>query len=303
MEYLKIGLLKKFDMISVIVTYYNNKLYINQCIDSIINQSFNDLEIIIIDDCSTDYGLLQINTDPRIKIIRNSENFGAGKSRSIGINLAQGDYIILIDSDDYITKNYLEVLYKYAKDFNADIVSGNIIHSQKSRFNKFEIFKTSEEKILFKHKEKLSFINNKLIRRNLWTKVPYCTRRFIEDAPVYDKLLYYANKIVSLEHIEQEYYFYRVNPKSLCHTSSHDKYLLYYALYHLDNYDFFKNVDDIYFKNTCANVEYLEALLKFVTDEIYCDQYKIKEMFSEDYNDLINRKNKYEKDKESFKTI
>ena len=103
------------DMISIIIPVYNTAKYVGKCIESVINQSYKNLEIIIIDDASTDgsYDICKdyADTDRRIKIIHNENNIGLSGSRNVGIDISKGKYIAFVDSDDYITRKYVEVLY------------------------------------------------------------------------------------------------------------------------------------------------------------------------------------------------
>ena len=114
--------------ISVIIPIYNSQNHLAKCLDSITNQSLKDIEIICIDDFSNDKSVEILNNyaikDKRIKIIKLEENKGASYARNIGIDNAQGEYISFIDSDDYIEKNFYELLYKKAKEENADISKG-----------------------------------------------------------------------------------------------------------------------------------------------------------------------------------
>lgn len=111
--------------ISIIIPVYNSQKYLNQCLDSIINQTFNDFEVICIDDQSTDssLGILQnyAKIDPRIKIIR-QENAGAGAARNAGLKIAKGDYILFLDSDDFFELNMLEKAYEACVKNDLDFV-------------------------------------------------------------------------------------------------------------------------------------------------------------------------------------
>ena len=113
--------------VSIIIPVYNVEKYISECLDSVINQSLKDIEIICIDDCSTDnsYNILleYSKKDNRIKVLKNEENKSAGPTRNIGMKIAQGEYISFIDSDDYISLNYLEDLYNTAKKYDSDVVN------------------------------------------------------------------------------------------------------------------------------------------------------------------------------------
>ncbi len=111
--------------ISVIVSAYNTEKYIEKCIESILNQTYKNIEVIIVDDCSTDSTLKIIKklekNDNRIKIIENKQNMGLSYSRNIALENSTGDYIGYIDSDDYIEENYYEELLNTILENKADI--------------------------------------------------------------------------------------------------------------------------------------------------------------------------------------
>lgn len=114
--------------ISVIVPVYNVEKYLTECIESICSQSLEDLEIICVNDGSTDNSLDILNDfakqDKRIIVI-NKANSGYGHTINMGLNAATGEYIGIIESDDFADKNMFEDLYKLAKDNDADIAKGD----------------------------------------------------------------------------------------------------------------------------------------------------------------------------------
>lgn len=114
--------------ISVIVPVYNVEKYLTECIESICSQSLEDLEIICVNDGSTDNSLDILNDfakqDKRIIVI-NKANSGYGHTMNMGLNAATGEYIGIIESDDFADKNMFEDLYKLAKDNDADIAKGD----------------------------------------------------------------------------------------------------------------------------------------------------------------------------------
>lgn len=120
------------DKVSIIVPVYNTEKYIKECLESIIKQTYTNIEIIIINDGSTDKSQDIIeeykNKDSRIKAIK-QENSGVSFSRNIGINVATGNYIMFVDSDDIIIQNYIEQMIDILKKYNLDII--------KSSFKKF----------------------------------------------------------------------------------------------------------------------------------------------------------------------
>jgi len=114
-----------FLKVSVILTVYNGEKYIYECMESVIHQTLDEIEIICIDDSSSDntlniLGKLQ-NEDDRIKVISNQFNLGAGASRNKGLEIAKGEYIIFLDADDIFEKDMLEKAYSKAKRCEADI--------------------------------------------------------------------------------------------------------------------------------------------------------------------------------------
>lgn len=114
--------------ISVVVPVYNVEKYLKECIDSIINQTLEDIEIICVNDGSTDSSLEILNDyakkDSRIIVI-NKSNSGYGHTMNMGLNAATGEYIGIIESDDFADKNMFNDLYELAKEYDADIVKGD----------------------------------------------------------------------------------------------------------------------------------------------------------------------------------
>ncbi len=117
--------------ISIVIPVYKVEDYIAKCIESLQKQTLKEFEMIFIDDCGGD-GSIAIaekyaKEDPRIKILYNEENMGAGKSRNRGIDAATGEFIAFVDPDDWVDDNFYEVLYTRAKSGNYDIVKADRI--------------------------------------------------------------------------------------------------------------------------------------------------------------------------------
>ena len=116
------------ELISIIVPVYKTEAFLSRCIDSLINQSYNNVEIILVDDSSPDNCPqicdLYAKKDYRIKVIH-QENTGVSGARNTGINIAKGKYIMFVDSDDELCFNAIEILLKDALSNDADIVSAN----------------------------------------------------------------------------------------------------------------------------------------------------------------------------------
>ena len=115
--------------ISVIIPVYNVEKYLRRCLDSVINQTFRDLEIICVNDGSTADSLHIFEEykkqDDRI-ILLNQENMGQGNARNIGLKIARGEYIGFVDADDWIDLNFFEKLYEAAKKYDADVACAEI---------------------------------------------------------------------------------------------------------------------------------------------------------------------------------
>ena len=110
--------------ISVVLPVYNVANYLRKCLDSLINQTFEDFEVICVNDGSTDLSLGILEgyalSDSRFKII-SQKNQGLSGARNTGIQHIQGEYVLFVDSDDWLEDNALEELYNHVKGFNSDI--------------------------------------------------------------------------------------------------------------------------------------------------------------------------------------
>lgn len=198
------------DLITVIIPVYNKEKYIERTLNSIINQSYSNLEIIIVNDGSTD-GSRDLcakfqKKDTRIKLI-NTENHGAGHARNIGINRAKGQYISFIDADDYIDENYYEILYSMIINASADIaecryirVSGKEENINVDKENEIRVVNNIQKlKELYGRNEE-EYVNtvimcNKLFKKELFNNVHYPEGRIIDDEFITYKLIYASKKI------------------------------------------------------------------------------------------------------------
>lgn len=116
--------------VSVIIPVYNTEKYIARCLDSVCNQTLQDIEIICLNDCSPDNALQVLYdyaaNDNRIKVVDFKENKGVSVARNTGIDMTQGEYIGFVDSDDFIDVNFYENLYVKAVETRAEVVKGEI---------------------------------------------------------------------------------------------------------------------------------------------------------------------------------
>ena len=119
--------------ISIIIPVYNTRSYLIECLDSVIAQTFNNIEIILVDDGSNDGSEKIVDEyalrDERIKVIH-QKNQGLSAARNTGIKASKSPYIMFVDSDDYVDEKYCETPYSIIKQHNADIVSFEFRHHQ-----------------------------------------------------------------------------------------------------------------------------------------------------------------------------
>lgn len=160
--------------VSVIVAAYNIEKYIERCIKSIVNQSLSDIEIIVVNDGSTDKTLDRLNNlkicDTRIKVV-SQNNKGLIEARKEGFNNAVGEYILFIDGDDFLEINALKEAYDYGINNKLDIVCFNAYKSYDNYKEEFHIFNNNE--FILKEPLKGLFLDNmmpaiwaKMVRRN-----------------------------------------------------------------------------------------------------------------------------------------
>lgn len=206
-------------IISVIVPVYKVEKYLNRCVDSILSQTFNHIEIILINDGSPDkcgeicneYAKL----DNRIKVVH-KENEGLSSARNIGLSIAEGEYVAFVDSDDYIHPRMYEVLYKQARKHSSDIVICNYKDVYYNDYPKDQTINTQFQAINYTNigaLAQLYDINgvqfviacNKLYRREMFDNLEYEKGRLHEDEFIAHKLLYRGKRIT---YVPVDLYYY-----------------------------------------------------------------------------------------------
>jgi len=214
------------DLITIVVPIYNVSKYLVECIESIIYQTYNNIEIILVDDGSYD-GSSDIcdkfeKKDSRIRVIHKT-NGGLSDARNVGIKNAKGKYICFIDSDDIISKYYLEKLYNAIYESQADISVGNFTNFKDTKeINDIECKKALLEinngkesiKKIYNKKTylKMTVAWNKLYKTELFSNILYDKGKIHEDESTTYKILYKANKVVIISDI---IYYYRYVPNSI----------------------------------------------------------------------------------------
>lgn len=191
------------ELISIIINAYNEEKHIKKCIDSVIRQTYKNIEIVVINDGSTDNTLKILNSydDSRLKIITH-ENKGLSLSRNDGIDNSNGKYVYFLDADDFIEKDTIEYLYNLIIKYEADMSTCRSIDIYnygikiENMQEKIDILSNIEmlKKILL---NKYNSVNiwNKLMKKELFNNICF-PDRIIEDVPVTYNLVLLAKKIV-----------------------------------------------------------------------------------------------------------
>lgn len=205
------------DKISIIIPIYNAEKYLERCIDSVLNQTYDNIEVILVNDGSKDRSLEICKEfeaiDERIIVI-DKPNAGAWLARYDGINRATGEYVAFVDSDDYVESNYIEKLYNKAQENDYDIVvcgfkridekTRKVFSSEMNKFGNLVIQKN-------KNFEEVISVNtslwNKLYKRELLTNLPDLKTKpkIIEDVMFLILIYQYTNSIAFINDMLYNY--------------------------------------------------------------------------------------------------
>lgn len=211
-------------LISIIIPTYNSGKYLNECLKSIVNQSYKNIEIVIIDDGSTDNSVDIINNyclnDNRI-CVYTANNSGVSSARNIGLQKAKGEYILFVDSDDYLKDDsVIETLANNINNydvirFNTGILFNNkVIENKKIVYSKNDYHSGNEfiDDVLSNEVDYGWYLWQYLYKKELWDKVAFPKGRIFEDTYTIYRTLLNAHNIKTLEDI---IYIHRINNDSL----------------------------------------------------------------------------------------
>lgn len=214
--------------ISIIIPVYNSSELLGKCIDSILSQTFNDFECILVDDFSSDLSYKICHgyslKDKRIRIFHNNQNYGSSISRRIGLEQSLGKYILFVDSDDWIEPFMLEKMYIKSKVEDLDIVFCDYYYEENNitTYKKQEIECKSKIEIMKNmaaYNEKLNCsLWNKLIRKKKIENVIFPMESYSEDMYISTQILYFSEKIGC---INEPLYHYVYNASSLCYNEKY----------------------------------------------------------------------------------
>lgn len=196
--------------ISIIIPIYNVKNYLSHCLDSVIQQTYENIEVILVNDGSTDESVRiaeeYVQKDNRIRLIH-QENKGLSGARNTGLKEAKGDYVFYLDSDDKLVSNALELLLDAAEKHHADVVQGNFYYDypdhlllNQQQQKEVEVYNRNEAMwALLEHKTVLNFAWGKLIKTDLAKKHEFPEGKFYEDTFWKSQIIHDCTIYVSLK--------------------------------------------------------------------------------------------------------
>lgn len=234
-------------MISIVIPVYGVEDYLRQCLNSIINQSYKDIEIIIIDDGSPDgcgqicdeYGKL----DDRI-IVCHTENHGVSAARNLGISLSSGKYIGFVDPDDWIEPDMYKALLNGIEDANADVCMMGFVNDEGDNSSHImpekSVCDRSTSLVALLEGRINSFVWNKLFRKELFNKVLFPVGKQYEDVYIMHRVLSESETIAI---IPDCLYHYRIRKDSISRKYSASN-LIEYAHAYLERYNYY--MDEVF---------------------------------------------------------
>ena len=282
-------------LISVIIPVYKVEKYVEKCIQSVINQTYENLQIILVDDGSPD-NCWKIcdeyaKKDHRIEVIHKS-NGGLSDARNKGLEIAKGEYIGFVDSDDYIEADMYEVLYNLLKQYNADVSICNFYTVSQGKisiknaengikeYNRIEILK---EILLDKNIQ--SYAWNKLYKKELFDEIKYPIGKKYEDIGTTFFLLEKCNKVVVTG--KSEYYY--INRQDSIVNNVTESTITDYIELIIQRYDYIEeNIKEL----SSYNKDYLKRILKTAEKDIKSLN-EVGDYTKKKYEELYNKVQKF----------
>lgn len=275
--------------ISIIIPIYNAKDYLRRCLDSVVKQTNSNLEIILVDDGSTDTSLTICNEyaekDARIVVV-SQKNQGVSAARNKGIEIATGDYLGFVDSDDVLSPNMYDILMKLQESTNADITSCRYTKFTNqydfSITNHYSSYNQTEALfLLLEEKELTNFLWDKLFKKSLFENIKFKEGLIFEDLDVMYKLFAKMNKITLSHSILYAYY---QREDSYVHTYAYNKIANYIMIYQ-ERYQFLsKNYPSLQEQLTFSRVHSIFIVFRMITlsknkqlldDQMILEQYQL----------------------------
>lgn len=283
---------------SVVIPIYNVEKYLRKCLDSIINQTLKDIEIICINDGSTDNSLSILTEyaqkDTRIKIL-NQENQGPGVARNNGIAFASGEYLLFVDSDDWIELNTLEILYNNFKKTNTQLIQFNYYSCKKNKKKKFSYKKYLKKltninlKENFVYKKKIENLNT--ITLAVWDKayslnfiknnnIKFSTTKTAEDIIFTIKSFLSSNKRLYLKEAFYNYLERQGSSVNSVSSNFNDIFI---------NIELLKNLLETDLLFNCSDQKYRNFILKRLVDHYCCISYEDKDKYLQKCKKILSK--------------
>ena len=203
--------------VSIIIPVYNVEQYLDRCLSSVLNQTYKDLEVILVNDGSTDKsGIICeefVQTDKRAKVYY-QENKGLSEARNTGLKYMTGDFVMFLDSDDWLELDAVEFLLEQAKSYNADMVVGGVYrtskivdHQQNTPVSQV-LTQVEYAKRYFKIESQTIeyYVWNKLYKREVVKDIEFPPGFFAEDVPTMFRYILNSEKIVVTDKIVYNYF-------------------------------------------------------------------------------------------------
>ena len=258
------------EKVSIIIPVYKVEKYLDECVDSVVKQTYDNLEIILVDDGSPDACPSMCDEwaiiDDRIKVIH-KDNGGLSDARNAGMKIMTGDYVLFVDSDDYLALNMVEELLKKAEQYDCDIVMCNKIVVTKTNQEKelddgsIQEFEGDDivENYLYQNNDFCSGIWNKLIKMDIIKDLEFPKGLNSEDYYMYSLIYYRAKKMIRYNKC---LYYYRVRKGSICKSGVNDQ--------------------------TFAKIEVAKMAEKNLLEQGYTNTRAIKSFRMHSYHDVLN---------------
>ena len=220
----RIDLFMRDDLVTIIIPIYNGKDYLNRCVSSVINQTYKNIEIILVDDGSNDgSGALCdefTKKDKRIKVFHN-KNFGVSYSRNFGMDMSCGQYIFFLDSDDYIDEEVIDNLIKNVKNYDLIKVSHKVIQNN-------DILKIKQYNGILENSEMIENVITGKFGGHCWgylfKKEKILSLKFDENTSCMEDTIFlieYLKRCRKIKYISNCYYYHEINNNSI--TASIDR--------------------------------------------------------------------------------
>lgn len=282
-------------LVSVIIPVYKVEKYLNRCVDSIINQTYKNIEVILVDDGSPDKcGEIcdeYAKNDERIVVIH-KENGGVSQARNVGVAACHGEYVSFVDSDDYVSSDYIEHLYKLIVESGAEVAIGNFRKTTGEELSSDDKTKiqvktvTGKEAciIMLNTMHFMQFVTpwGKLYKKELFLNNPFPGGIRHEDEAILYKIYYSIEKVVYSNKVIYGYYD---NPTGYLNKSGKEfKYDLLFVMN--ERVKFFEDRGEA----KLARLSYKRLIRYLINDSIRCKRRSDERLF-----DIAkaNRHNKY----------